>query len=310
MIISKKILRDLQKYLVGTEEFSFNADPSANLYPISLAFTLDDLEFYYEPTDKKGIPYKIYQSVGKQYNPTRVAAYALANYNNFVEHGCEPSRDTFVKCANWFLGFHDARYEYHFDWQELEAPWISCMAQGEAASVLIRAYRLTDDEVYLDHAEKSLTPFFVPVSEGGVQSRLFDGSEFLEEYPTKFSTHVLNGFLYALIGLREFCDARDSEKHSALFAQLINSLKDNIDIWCHGNWSLYEDPAVTGGRNFCTPSYHNLHISQLKWVCTRTETPELRRVISSWESGKNSLPVRMRAFWGKVLFRLSNRAQR
>jgi len=310
MIISRKILRDVQKYLVGTEEFSFNADPSGNLYPISLDFTLNDFEFYYEPIDKLGIPFKIYQSVGKQYNPTRIAAYALANYNNFVEHSCQRSRETFLKCAKWFLGFDDARYQYHFDWEDLQAPWISCMAQGEAASVLVRAYRVTNDGAYLDHAEKSLSPFFLPVSEGGVQSQLGDGSFFLEEYPSNCSTHVLNGFLYAMIGLREFCDSCDSPKHNALFMQLIESLKNNIGNWCNGTWSLYEDPAVKGGVNFCTPSYHNLHISQLKWVCTRTDNPELRRVISSWESGKNSLPVRMRAFWGKVLFRLSNRAQR
>lgn len=310
MIISKKILRDLQKYLVGTEEFSFNADPSDNLYPISLAFTLDDSGFYYEPVDKHGIPFKIYQSVGKQYNPTRVAAYALANYNRFIEQGCEGSRDTFIKCANWFLGFDDAKYQYHFDWDDLRAPWISCMAQGEAASVLVRAYRVTADSTYLVHAEKSLNPFFLPISEGGVQSRLDDGSVFLEEYPSNRATHVLNGFLYAMIGLHEFCGSCESEKHKALFMQLIESVSNNIGKWSSGTWSLYEDPSVKGAENFCTPSYHNLHISQLKWVCARMESPELRKVISSWESGKDSLPVRIRALWGKVLFRLSNQAQR
>lgn len=310
MKISKKIVRDLQKYLLGTDEFSFISDMDSGFYPISLSFTLEDFDFYYKPIDGNGVPYKIYESVGKQYNPTRVAAYALSNYNEFLSIGSTECREIFLKCANWFLGFGDARYEYQFDWNDLKAPWISCMAQGEAASVLVRAYRTTNNIAYLDHAEKSLRPFFFSIPEGGVQSKLDDGSLFLEEYPSRKPTHVMNGFLYAMIGLAEFCDARESNKHISLYMKLIETLNGNVRLWCNGRWSLYEDPAVAGGMNFCTPSYHNLHISQLAWVCARNEMPELRRVVSSWERGLNSLPIRMRALFGKVLFRLLNRAQR
>ena len=184
------------------------------------------------------------------------------------------------------------------------------MAQGEAASVLVRAYRVTNNSTYLDHAERSLRPFFCSIPDGGVQSKFDNGSVFLEEYPSSKPTHVMNGFLYALVGLSEFCDVRESEKHFSLYKELVETLKNNIGLWCNGSWSLYEDPALAGGMNSCTPSYHNLHISQLKWVCKRTEVPELCRVVSSWERGLNSFPVRMRALWGKVLFRLKNQAQR
>ncbi|MCW4152621.1 D-glucuronyl C5-epimerase family protein [Halomonas sp. 18H] len=306
-----KIVNDFRKYFVSTEEFSFLPSNNLFLYPIDLSFTLDDAPFYYHPLDSKGIPYKVYSSVGEQYNPTRVAAYGLANYNLFIESGDKIARDVFLKVANWFLAKHDARYEYKFDWLDLKSPWISCMAQGEAASVLVRAYIVTHDDKYLRHAKKSLSPFLVDISEGGVRSYLPDGSVFLEEYPSERPTHVLNGFLYSLIGLGEYCHVSDDEHSSVLFFDLIESLVNNIHLWSSGYWSLYEVPQPSQRiNNYCTPSYHNLQISQLKWVLENTSSNNIDKIMNAWEVGLDSFPVRMQAMVGKVIYRLRNKAQR
>jgi len=306
----KKIYWDVKKYCIGTNEFSYLPSDKLFFYPIDLEFTLEDEEFYYAPKDNTGIPCKMYASVGLQYNPTRVAAYGLANFNLFLNTGDEDLKVKFLKCADWFLSVKSARYEYHFDWGDLKVPWISCMAQGEAASVLIRAYQVTDNIIYLKHAKKSLDPFFYKVLSGGVQSELLDGSVFLEEYPSQKPSHALNGFLYALIGLGEFCNISKKEKHKSLFLALVTSLEKQINLWSTGSWSLYEVVETSKIKNYCTPSYHNLQISQLKWLYAQHPSSSIQKTIFHWEKGRNTLFIRLKAMGGKILFRLIYQAQR
>lgn len=79
-------------------------------------------------------------------------------------------------------------------------PWISAMAQGEGASVLIRLHAITGDERYREAAIKAMLPMDVPTSSGGARAQL-GGGYFPEEYPTEPGSYVLNGALFALWGL-------------------------------------------------------------------------------------------------------------
>ena len=141
-------------------------------------------------------------------------------------------------------------------------------------------------------------------------SSLSDGSLFLEEYPSRNPPHVLNGFLYALIGLYEFAKVSGSERHFDLYGTLVDSLQQNISIWDSGKWSLYEDPKVSGMENWCTPSYHNLQISQLLWLNEQTPSEYIGKTISHWIKGSDSLIIRLRALVQKSVFRFFHKAQR
>ena len=65
----------------------------------------------------------------------------------------------------------------------LPVPWLSGMAQGEAASLLVRLFLETDADRYAEAARRALRPLRRLSAEGGVQARLGDGP-FPEEYPT------------------------------------------------------------------------------------------------------------------------------
>lgn len=306
----KKFSNDILNFIFSTQEFSLEKEDNHLFYPIDLTFTLLNKKFYYSPIDQEGIPYKLYASVGKQYNPTRVAAYGLANLNDFLKSKNENSKKHFLNCADWFMKETSARYHYHFDWNSLKAPWISCMAQGEAASVLVRAYKLTNQESYLLQAKKSLDPFFRPITDNGVQSYLPDGkSLFIEEYPDENPSHVLNGFLYALIGLIDYCQATSDKNYENLLQDLIESLDKNIHLWSRGQWSLYDIP-VDGKLNYCTASYHHLQISQLRWINQYYSLESVDNIIHLWQKGLNSPMVRIYAMIKKITFRMLNRAQR
>lgn len=306
-----KILKDVADYIMGTKVFGYNGYcPNKFIYPLDLNFTLQNSNFYFKFKDSDGVPYRVYKSVGKQYNPTRIAAYGLAHYNNYISEGPLSSRDIFLKMANWYLSVESGEYSYNFDWEDLKAPWLSCMAQGEAASVLIRAYKITNDRAYLDHALKSLIPLFNSIDNGGVQSLIDNKYIFLEEYPSLKCQHVLNGFLYGLIGIIETRLISGDEELRRLEEKLVSSLINNINKWGDSNWSYYQIDKNCRVNNYCTPAYHNLHIAQLKFINEHYPNNEIQYKIKSWSNGANRIDVRMKALLGKFFYRMTNKAQR
>jgi hypothetical protein len=83
------------------------------------------------------------------------------------------------------------------------APWISAFAQGQAISELMRAYQLSGSPSYLRAALHASIPFQHPVPTG--VTSWWGGHRWYEEYPAAQSQsfHVLNGFMFALVGLHD-----------------------------------------------------------------------------------------------------------
>ena len=302
----QKLAHDLKGYLLGNEDFGFvEASLTSWAYPLDLDFTLRQERLHYEPKDAQGIPLRVYLSVGPQYNPTRIAAYALAHYNRYLRTGQEVHRRTFFRMADWFLQAPEGRWVYTYPWGDLTPPWISAMAQGEGISVLVRAWVLSGDERYLAKARQALQPLLLPLEQGGVRSALEDGSPFLEEYPTRPPDHVLNGFLYALIGLVDLQQVRADWVAPVDLEALLDTLERHLDWWDTGFWSVYDlGYRRTGVPNLVTVSYHNLHITQLTFLGLRTNRPQLVAVAKRWATYARRPLYRWRAFLGKVRYRL------
>ncbi len=302
----QKIFHDLNGFVWGNRDFSFlEASLTSWMYPLDLDFTLKREYLYYSPKDAKGIPIRVYLSVGPQYNPTRIAAYALAHFNRYLHTKNKKNRQCFLQAADWFLQSPDGRWTYDYPWAGLSPPWVSAMAQGEGISVLIRAWVLTREMQFLNQARKAVVPFMVPISEGGVRSTLPDGSSFLEEYPTSPPDHVLNGFLYALIGLVDLHRVDPKTASSVGLEDLLESLERNISLWDAGFWSLYDLSYLrTKVPNPATTSYHNLHVAQLRFLGSMTRRPRLIEVAQRWAMFARHPLKRWRAFIGKVRYRL------
>jgi len=301
----RKTLHDLRLFVFGGRELcpvDVAADPW--LYPVDLEFTLR-CSRHYAPQDADGIPMRRYPRVGPQYNPTRIASYGLAHWNRFRQTGDESSRVLFLKTADWFLSSPDALWRYRFDVRGVRAPWVSCMAQGEGISVLTRAYVLTGDVRYLDHAERATEPFHRPIEDGGVRSVLGNGDVFFEEYPETTPVHVLNGFLYSVIGLLDLRRAPRPSAADGLLAVAEKTLAANVHRWDLGGWSAYdlENEGGAGPRNYCTVGYHRLHATQLAHVGRELGCAALCETAERWRAQAGSLPLRLRALAGKVRFR-------
>ncbi len=308
-----KLLHDLVGYLQGNSDYSYRQDAlTSTSYLVDLSFTLDNEDAYYQPKDVDGLPVREYVSVGRQYNPTRIAAYALAHYNRYLDRENEQDREIFFRSAEWFMRNQDGRWRYEFDWGELRAPWLSAMAQGEGISVLVRAWHLSNEDRYLEQALRALEPFIQPIEEGGVLSQLDSGDPFLEEYPTPKPVHVLNGFLYAVIGLADLERISGQVPSKGLrAADWLNILEKHLRDWDLGFWSAYDLSADRFGlRNATTVSYHRLHITQLRFLGEWASSDTMLAVANRWEAYSQSTLNRLRALTLKVRYRLSERAQR
>lgn len=196
-------------------------------------------------------------------------------------------------------------WTHHFPYPHslpLPAPWLSAMAQGQGASLLVRLHIQTGDQRFAEAAHQALKPFGVASEEGGVRAML-EGREFPEEYPTQPASLVLNGAIFALWGLRDVAAALSDSDSQTRFLDGAQTLALNLHRWDTGRWSLYDlfpHPIPNPASSF----YHALHISQLEAMEMFAPHEEYRRVRDRFVAYAASARLRRLAFFNKCLYRV------
>jgi hypothetical protein len=214
-----------------------------------------------------------YRGLGLQYSPVRVAQYALSSYNVCQEaHGRE-YLEAFVRHARWLVtafsergewGVWPFRYDFSSPGYRCRAPWVSAMAQGLGVSTLIRYHSLFGEGNVLEIARKALGAYDVPIAEGGVLRIDESGLRWYEEYACPGSGTPLNGFVFSLVGAKEWYDYTGDVKGQRIFRRGIDTLERRIGDFELAlpflRWTRYDNRFVIhAGRR-----YHDLHIRQLK----------------------------------------------
>jgi heparosan-N-sulfate-glucuronate 5-epimerase len=186
----------------------------------------------------------------------------------------------------------------------LRGPWISGMAQGLCASLLVRLHLETTRGEFAAAAVLASAPYRVPSEEGGFRARLPDGRGFPEEYPTRPASYVLNGAIYALWGLYDVHVGLGDSDAGHAFDATVDALADNLHRWDLGYWSrydLYQHPLIV---NVASTSYHLLHINQLRVLARMTERCEFDRIAQRFARYAASRVHRARALAHKIAFRV------
>ena len=286
-------------------------------------FKTDELGEYYMPFiqkadypgqyDDKGIPMLDYHGkVGLQYNPIAIAQYGLGNFNLFRRTKDKERYRKFIKIADWLVEKLKANnndiyvWNHHFDWEYrdiLKAPWYSALSQGQGISVLVRAYKETEDKRYLDSVKRAFVSFEKRVDEGGVTYIDKNGYYWLEEAIVNPPTHILNGFMWALWGIYDYYLLTREESAKKIFEEGIKTLKDNLGKFDIGFWSLYEQSG-TKLNMLASKFYHSLHIVQLKVMYNLTRKGFFREYAKKWENYQKSWWKRNLALGYKALFKL------
>lgn len=290
---------------------------------LNAAFRTDEIGAYYmsfaqkadyaSPLDEAGIPMLDYRGVlGRQYNPIAIAQYGLGNYNGYLRTGDSSRNGKFLNVADWLVASLRQNpaglwvWMHEFDWEYrdiLRAPWYSGLAQGQGISLLLRAYKETRDSRYLECAQRAFESFKVDVRSGGVLCTDSQGDRWFEEYIVFPETHILNGFIWASWGVYDYWLATNAREAGELFQAAVETLRHRLTSYDLGYWSLYEHSG-TALPMIASRFYHSLHIVQLRVMHAITGESFFGEVADRWEGYQQSELNRLRAFFGKALFKL------
>ena len=254
--------------------------------------------------DESGIAIVKYED-GYHYNPVTVAQQALGYYNHYQRTGDDKSLSAFFNDSEWFIDNQEENGSFPYDFQfelkpglVLPSGFVSGMAQGQILSTLVRSYNLTKDVRYLETGNKALS-FMLASGEEDMfagcsktlndfckqNERLFRYSDSIifEEYVSEPSSYVLNGDLFALIGLYDWSKGSISsygkEEASEGFAHGIKSLEVLLPYYDYYGWSAYDLMQYTyGSAVHLENNYaHNCHIYCLNTLADVTGSDILQR---------------------------------
>lgn len=190
------------------------------------------------------------------------------------------------------------RYDVALPKYGLGPGWQSAMAQGQAASVLVRAAYLTGAGDYAELARAAVRPLrdartglVVAGPHGAV----------LEEAPSTPPSFILNGWVYALWGAWDVASGLVDADASEVFTEGISSLRRTLPEYDTGWWTRYSlYPHAL--PDLAKPFYHRLHIAQAEMMYRLTGYPEFDAASTRWKHYDNA-QNRCQALVHKALFR-------
>jgi len=230
--------------------------------------------------DEDGVPlYPDPNGSGYTYYVTTMASYALGLWEEMVKcPGATEYEAPFLAVVNRMMMCSTrespGRAFRNLNFRTGRKGNLSAMSLGMAASVMLRAWRMTGEDRFREAALGVLGFFTHDIEDGGIVGRI--GPErfpWYEEYPVPPFNHVLNGKIFSLWGLEEL--RRYTESHSAdkCFNDGVESLKQLIHRFDTGYWSVYWIPGQTSREYVASMMYHNLHILQLEILAEQTGEP-------------------------------------
>ncbi|KAF7284257.1 hypothetical protein GWI33_022254 [Rhynchophorus ferrugineus] len=203
----------------------------------------------------------------------------------------------FYDAAEWFVKHQDketggwpipVKRNLASGFLVLEKGWLSAMGQGQAISVLARAYSHSGgDQRYLHAAVNGLKPFRISSSEGGVLAIFLNKYNWYEEYPTKPPSFVLNGFIFSLLGLYDLANIAPieyAEEAEYLYNDGIRTLKNILPFFDMGSVTSYDLRHFTLGiaPNLARWDYHATHVNQLLLLSTIENEPLFKSTAERW----------------------------
>ena len=226
------------------------------------------------------------------YFPIQIFQYGLGAYDLYLLKNEDKYLEKFKNCVQWaennieengsILNFiheyHDSRYY--------------AMAQGEFASLMVRAYAQFGEIKYLDLAKKSLDFMLIPLEDGGT-SQYIDEDLILYEFTCH--PYVFNGWIFAMMGIYDYYLSTKDENYKQIFDRTFKTLEKNIEKMDLKYWSRYDSQKI-----IASPFYHNLHIAQLTALVQIYDSIAIKKMLKKFIKYKNSFIKRNYAFMRKA----------
>jgi heparosan-N-sulfate-glucuronate 5-epimerase len=248
-----------------------------------------------------GIPMVDY-GTHRDRNPVTSAQYGLASWSLWIRYHDRWRLRAALRVADWLVHTQrtTGKWVYTFPYMgpgstmPLPVPWGSALAQGQAISLLRRAYQHRQGAVYLRAARRALGPLERTVDARGLLRHHADGIMF-DEYPTAAPTLPLNGDLQTLIGLYDLSDLSPTARR--LFRHGIATAARVLPEYnAGGGRSLYDLVYESGFPRLLAPdSYHEAHIQELRILDALSPHAAFRRYAALWSGTSPSSAPRATA---------------
>lgn len=241
--------------------------------------------------DNDKLPETLTESGEQVMFPVAIFQYGLGALDLYFETGQKDQRfqHKFMQCAEWAINHQDQEGRWNnFFFMYPEHPY-GAMAQGEGASLLLRAYVHTQEPRFLKASKRAVDFMLRPLSEGGTA----DGN-MLMEY-----THlpvVMNGWIFAWWGLYDYVLVTGEKGFYKERLDLsCQALERTIPEFSCNYWSMYD---LAG--HIASPFYHHLHVAQMNAMYQLTGHDIFKEYAQTWERNEKSRTAYARAFVKKA----------
>ncbi|HEX6479929.1 MAG TPA: D-glucuronyl C5-epimerase family protein [Ktedonobacteraceae bacterium] len=261
-------------------------------YPIDLSTLPGRSQF---TLDGAGVPYHIHP---KGYDPTSIAHYALAHWNEYLLTGAEDHREAFLTQARWLVehevcaGGEAGGWPVSFSQPGVDGEGValSALVQGNALSVLLRAYQLTGKEVFLETARRAVCTFELDILDGGVCTPIGENGIFFEEVAVYPATHAPGGFMFALIGLYDYVSLTGDTRMAELIQRGLMTWHLLLDEFDVGFWICTD----LLHRELASPLDFALQTTLLDALASYSGCEHCSRLASRWKSYRSQRLSRLR----------------
>ncbi|MGI6774352.1 D-glucuronyl C5-epimerase family protein [Acetomicrobium sp.] len=251
-------------------------------------------------------------------NPVGAAQNGLANLQLFWDTGDELYLTKAMNITKALVYYGKSEngslvWRYPID-NRGHTNWLSAMAQGQAASLLLRIGCMTGEDWYHEKARETLKPFFLSINKGGVTCLIGDKYIWFEEYALPLPPYTLNGFIVALFGVRDGAIILNDKDLNHLYEEALSTLIQVLPRFNCRGWSLYDLSVKSMGpfkiNNLASPFYHRFHIELLKVLELLTDDVIFRRQRLEWEKCRDRGLRIYTAIVEKVIYRMLNPVKR
>jgi glycosyltransferase involved in cell wall biosynthesis len=233
-------------------------------------------------------------------DPTSLVQYALAHWNQYLISSNQYHRDTFLlqahRLAVYAVRIGDDAVGWPVSLAQSKRPAqclaLSATVQGCALSVLLRAYQLTRDDMFIEVAQRALRTFERDILDGGISTPVGEDGVFFEEVAAYPATHALSGFIFAIIGLYEYQACTHAHSMSILLQRSLATLHRSIDEFDHGYWTNTD----LLHRSLASPSHLALQIRLLEALAACSSCNHCLALASRWRNYLHKRTTRLRSF--------------
>ena len=251
-------------------------------------YSIEEIKGYYndltekvtklQEIGKNNLPFLNTEDGRKIEFPIQIFQYGLGAYDLYLINQDESMLDKFYCSVNWAIENQGNNGEWNsFGYKYPDAPY-SSMAQGEGASLLLRAYVETKKDLYLNAAKKALEFMLISNKNGGT-ALYRDNEIFLLEYTCQ--PVILNGWIFSIFGLIDYLKISPNDEY----------IKNKYEI----------------KDRIASPFYHKVHINQLKVLYKITNREIFNEYSKKFERYKNNIFFRAKALMIKIMQKIKEK---